>query len=172
MLDYLAEESFDVDVIDPTPLMPFQRIPSAQDYLRAMIQIDGVYCRIISGGVQIPREPVPVVPPAPAFDDLSLDTLVELRQQYRYKLADLEAAITLRLAVPPRADHVPVDNGHEKDEYLTVSEVAGRIGYETQTVRNLMGQGVFRVGVHFVKPKGRVLFIWPAVEAWLKTGSH
>ena len=29
---------------------------------------------------------------------------------------------------------------------------------------------VFRLGVHYLKPRGRVLFQWPAVEAWLVQG--
>jgi len=118
------------------------------------------------------REPslsvVPPTPPQTVLDGLPLDALVDLRQQYRYRLADLEAAITRRLAAQPRAEQEQVEEVHEEDEYLTVVELAERVGYAEQTIRNLMGQGVFRLGVHFVKPRGRILFRWSVVEAWLE----
>jgi hypothetical protein len=137
-----------------------------------MIRIDGHLVTVITGGAPVPKEPVPhepiLVPPAlpqQVLDGLPLDALVELRQQYRYQLADLEASITRRLAQPRAEQDV-----HENGEYLTIDELAGRIGYEEQTIRNLMGKGVFRLGVHYLKPRGRVLFQWPAVEAWLVQG--
>ena len=117
------------------------------------------------------REPLAILSPAPpqkVLDSLPLDALVALRQQHRYRIADIEAAITRRLAVQRRAEQEQVEEVHEEDEYLTVVELAERVGYAEQTIRNLMGQGVFRLGVHFVKPRGRVLFRWSVVEAWLE----
>ena len=53
-------------------------------------------------------------------------------------------------------------------EYLSIRQLAARIPYREQTIRNLMSKGVFQLGVHFVKPKGRVIFKWSAVQAWLE----
>jgi hypothetical protein len=53
------------------------------------------------------------------------------------------------------------------EEYLTIAQLCARVGYRPQTVRNLMSKGVFRLGVHFCKPRGRVLFKWSAMQAWL-----
>lgn len=54
------------------------------------------------------------------------------------------------------------------EEWLSVAELARRIPYREQTLRNLMSRGVLRLGTHFVKPRGRVVFRWSAVEAWLE----
>jgi hypothetical protein len=62
----------------------------------------------------------------------------------------------------------PAPRPHE--EYLTAAVCAARIGYAPKTLRNLQSAGVLRLGVHWVKPRGRVLFVWSAVEAWLREG--
>jgi hypothetical protein len=54
------------------------------------------------------------------------------------------------------------------DEYLSVRQLAQRIPYGEQTIRNLMSQGVFRLREHYLKPRGRVIFRWRAVQAWLE----
>jgi hypothetical protein len=69
---------------------------------------------------------------------------------------------------------VPVPNHGElaeeperAEEYLSVADLSRRIPYAPQTIRNLMSRGVFRLGVHYVKPRGRVIFKWSAIRAWL-----
>jgi hypothetical protein len=57
-------------------------------------------------------------------------------------------------------------------EYLSIRDLAGRIPYAERTIRNLMGQGRFRLGEHYIKPNGRVMFRWSAVLAWLDEGSE
>jgi hypothetical protein len=57
----------------------------------------------------------------------------------------------------------------QEEEYLSVRALAARIPYREQTIRNLMNKGVFRRDVHYVKPRGRVMFRWSAVRAWLGT---
>jgi hypothetical protein len=52
-------------------------------------------------------------------------------------------------------------------EYLTIAQLSRRIHYAPQTIRNLMSQGVFKLGVHYVKPRRRVLFKWRTIEQWL-----
>ena len=55
-----------------------------------------------------------------------------------------------------------------EEEYLSIRALAQRIPYAEQTIRNLMSRGVFRLGEHYVKPRGRVMFRWSAVQAWLE----
>ena len=64
--------------------------------------------------------------------------------------------------VPPRPEPV------ETEEYLSINDLATRIPYKPQTIRNLMSAGVLRRDVHYVKPRGRVAFKWSAVQAWLE----
>jgi hypothetical protein len=52
-------------------------------------------------------------------------------------------------------------------EYLTIAQLSRRIHYAPQTIRNLMSQGVFRLRVHYVKPRRRVLFMWSTIDQWL-----
>ena len=59
-----------------------------------------------------------------------------------------------------------IDRGADV-EYLSIRELATRIPYSEGAIRNLMTRGVFRLGVHYVKPRGRVAFCWSAVRAWL-----
>lgn len=56
------------------------------------------------------------------------------------------------------------------DEYLSLRDLCRRIPYAEQTLRNLMHQGVLRLGVHYLKPRGRLIFKWSAIQAWLEAG--
>jgi hypothetical protein len=58
-------------------------------------------------------------------------------------------------------------HGDRQEEYLTVDELSRRIGYAPQTIRNLKSRGVFQLGVHYVKPRRRVLFKWSTIVDWL-----
>ena len=56
------------------------------------------------------------------------------------------------------------DSGvREPEEYLSVQQLATRIGYRPQTIRNLMSRGIFQLDVHYFKPFGRPLFKWSSV---------
>ena len=68
----------------------------------------------------------------------------------------------------PLRDTAPrrVDGGADV-EYLSIRELAVRIPYSEGAIRNLMTRGVFRLGEHYVKPRGRVAFRWSAIRAWL-----
>jgi len=74
---------------------------------------------------------------------------------------------------PPKAVHealakrIAVDDT-QASEYMSVRELARRIPYGEGTIRNLMSQGQLKLGVHYVKPQGRVMFRWSAVRAWLE----
>jgi hypothetical protein len=54
-------------------------------------------------------------------------------------------------------------------EYLTMKELARRLGWESKTIKNKMAAGTFREGVHFFRPPGTdPLFKWSAVQAWVE----
>jgi excisionase family DNA binding protein len=55
------------------------------------------------------------------------------------------------------------------EEYLTIAEAAARLKVTPKTVRNKMAAGIFRKGVHYVRPNGLgTRFKWGAVVAWLE----
>ena len=67
----------------------------------------------------------------------------------------------------PETPPAPVDVPSPK-EYLSVRELAALIPYSEGTLRNLVSQGRLALGTHYSKPRGRVMFHWPAIQAWLK----
>jgi hypothetical protein len=87
-------------------------------------------------------------------------------------LAALQAVIAARLLEAPEnghrttpgADDPPVEG--DEAEYLSIRQLAQRIPYAERTLRNLMSQGALRLGEHYFKPNGRVVFKWSAVRAW------
>jgi hypothetical protein len=55
------------------------------------------------------------------------------------------------------------------EEYLTIPEVAARLKIKPKTIKNKMGTGIFRKGVHYFSPVGLgPRFKWSAVVAWLE----
>ncbi len=52
-------------------------------------------------------------------------------------------------------------------EYLSVKQLASRIPYREQTIRNLLSAGEFTEGVHYYKRRRRVVFRWSEIERWL-----
>jgi hypothetical protein len=52
--------------------------------------------------------------------------------------------------------------------YLTYQELSALTGYEVQTLRNFVTKGIFKLGKHYFKPNGRVLFYWPTIEKWIR----
>jgi len=52
------------------------------------------------------------------------------------------------------------------EEYLTIAEVAARLKIKPKTVKNKMGSGIFRKGVHYFSAQGLGPgFKWSAVVA-------
>jgi len=85
--------------------------------------------------------------------------------------ATLEGPLVAELRRPP-ADQVRVPklgilDSDNYPEYLSIRELAERIPYSEGTIRNLMSKGQLRLGEHYVKPRGRVMFRWTAVRGWL-----
>ena len=69
------------------------------------------------------------------------------------------------------------ENGDEEEtilelgmeQYLTTKELSALIKMAPGTLRNLIWKRVLKEGVHYVRPTPRkVLFVWSAVEAWLR----
>jgi hypothetical protein len=56
-----------------------------------------------------------------------------------------------------------------REEYLTIAEVAERLKLTPKTIKNKMGQGIFKKGVHYFSPSGiGPRFKWGAVVAWME----
>ena len=53
----------------------------------------------------------------------------------------------------------------DAEEYLTVDQLAARLGWEPKTIRNKMGRhGIFKRGIHYAEAPGLpVMFKWSAV---------
>ena len=51
------------------------------------------------------------------------------------------------------------------EEFLTVEQLAARLGWEAKTIRNKMGRnGIFKKGLHYAEAPGLpVMFKWSAV---------
>lgn len=69
---------------------------------------------------------------------------------------------------PTLAEVVPTPGQVLAEEYLSVTALSARIPYAPQTIRNLMSQGVLQRDVHYLKPRGRIIFKWSAVQAWIE----
>ncbi len=55
------------------------------------------------------------------------------------------------------------------EEYLTIPQVAERLGVKPKTIRNKIALGVFSEGVHYFRPAGLgTRFKWSAVAAWIE----
>ena len=55
--------------------------------------------------------------------------------------------------------------------YLSVRQLVARIPYAEQTIRNLMHSGELVERKHYFKRRGRVIFSWPAMRAWVEEQS-
>jgi hypothetical protein len=92
--------------------------------------------------------------------------LSELESRAHELLRTIEgAAATARR--PWEDTAVMTVDGRGEPEYVSVRELANRIPYAEQTIRNLMTRGIFRLGEHYIKPRSRVIFRWSKVREWL-----
>jgi hypothetical protein len=107
--------------------------------------------------------------PAGALPNLIAE-LEKLKADAWSKLARLSANTSGQpTAVPRSSADTPVDQTSEP-EYLSIRKLATRIDYREGTIRNLMSAGVFKLGEHYVKPRGHVLFEWPVIRRWIEGG--
>jgi hypothetical protein len=55
------------------------------------------------------------------------------------------------------------------DALLTIGEVARRLKLKPKSVRNKMSSGIWKLGIHYFRPKGlSTRFSWPAIVRWLR----
>jgi hypothetical protein len=54
------------------------------------------------------------------------------------------------------------------EEYLTTFELSNRIKMAPGTIRNLVWKNEFKLNVHYLKPTGKLLFVWSEVQTWLR----
>jgi hypothetical protein len=57
--------------------------------------------------------------------------------------------------------------------YLTTAGLASRIPYDERTIREQLKNKLFIEGVHYIRPsgpRGRLLYIWEAIERDLLNG--
>lgn len=106
---------------------------------------------------------------APRFADL-LRNLKAARLAEAEALDDLVAAVSDVLHRAGGSSTEPSPLAAEPC-YLSVRQLASRIPYAEQTIRNLMNTGELAEGVHFFKRRGRVMFSWPAMRAWVERQS-
>ncbi len=66
-----------------------------------------------------------------------------------------------------------VENDMCTEEYITIDEVASRLGLKPKSISNKMALGIFKEGVHFFRPKGLgTRFKWSAVVNWLENNEQ
>ena len=73
-----------------------------------------------------------------------------------------------RVANAPGPVAIAPSRVQPEEEYLSIADLSKRIPYAAQTIRNLMSLGVFKRDVHYVKPRGRVIFRWSKVQEWIE----
>ena len=102
---------------------------------------------------------------APRFADA-------LRRLQAARLAEVEALgdLVSALAGATPGASVGLNDSPADSEpcYLSVRQLAARIPYAEQTIRNLMHSGDLVEGEHYFKRRGRVIFSWPAMRAWVE----
>jgi hypothetical protein len=100
-----------------------------------------------------------------------------LRNLQAARFAEAEALENLVAAIAdPNTASLPSPATHSSPTeaepcYLSVRQLAARIPYAEQTIRNLMSTGELLEGVHFFKRRNRVMFWWPALRAWVERQS-
>ena len=53
------------------------------------------------------------------------------------------------------------------EQYLTTQELSERIKLSPGTIRNLVWKNKLKLNVHYLKPTGKLLFVWSEVQTWL-----
>jgi len=95
--------------------------------------------------------------------------LEKLKAQALSELSRRSTDITTHTRAIHEASRRPSIDRESNAEYLSIRELTHRIGYAEGTIRNLMSRGIFKLNEHYVKPRGRIFFKWPAVRRWLET---
>lgn len=95
-----------------------------------------------------------------------------LRRLQAARLAEVEAlgelVSALAGATPGASVGLNDSPAASEPRYLSVRQLAARIPYAEQTIRNLMHSGELVEGEHYFKRRGRVIFSWPAMRSWVE----
>jgi hypothetical protein len=84
------------------------------------------------------------------------------------QFAPIGRARVLPSAEPDRLS----SEGTADQEYVSIRELSRRIPYAEGSIRNLMSRGALKLGEHYVKPHGRVMFRWRAIRVWLEANER
>lgn len=57
-------------------------------------------------------------------------------------------------------------------ERIGMAELCSRIPYSPQTIYNLIHKKVLINGIHYTKPRGKLIFRWEAIEKWIGTDTQ
>jgi hypothetical protein len=111
------------------------------------------------------------------IESIDATTLVGLRDRALigvmvYSFARVSAVVGMRVKgyyPQPGASIGSSDSPADSEPcYLSVRQLAARIPYAEQTIRNLMHSGELVEREHYFKRRGRVIFSWPAMRAWVE----
>ncbi|MBI3786047.1 MAG: hypothetical protein HY270_21875 [Deltaproteobacteria bacterium] len=109
---------------------------------------------------------------APRVSDL-LRKFQEARLAEAEVFSELVAALAQAARSPlPHAIEIANSPGEAVPCYLSVRQLAARIPYAEHTIRNMISSGEFIEGEHYFKRRGRVMFSWPAMRAWVEQQSE
>jgi hypothetical protein len=110
----------------------------------------------------------PLAPAQPALRGCAHSVVLLHTEAGRAWWACRDCDVPFSPAVPSdRPPETSAVDGAPGPEYISLRELTNRIPYADGTIRNLMSSGVLKRGEHYVKPNGRVMFRWSAVQAWL-----
>jgi hypothetical protein len=56
--------------------------------------------------------------------------------------------------------------------YLSLKELCARLPYARKTYYNWISSGIWHEGDHFFRRRRKLIFCWPAIEAWLREGRN
>jgi len=137
MLELLADID---DAVDPGPRVWLPRVPSAQDYLRRMIRVDGLLVTMIAGGASVKREPVPPEEPAGDRD--------------------------VRLVRGVLAERVIIST--PLDPFLDLRALIGYSGFSRSTLLSYMADKDNPLPHYRVAPTGKIVCRVSEFDAWLR----
>jgi hypothetical protein len=99
-----------------------------------------------------------------------------LRKLRDARLAEVEALSLLLQAVTdnsgPASGPPPSTLEAGNDEFLSLRQLAARIPYAEKTISNLKSEGKLQEGLHWSKPRGRVMYSWKAMQEWVRQEQH
>jgi hypothetical protein len=127
----------------------------------------------------MPEPENPALGPVPTLEQLLIEPgrvgglPLDAVAAFLTQCAALQAALAARIVTalagePPDQKGALLVDTKPPSEYLSIRELAARIPYTEGSIRNLMTQGELRLGEHYVKPKGRIVFKWNAVRDWFE----